>query len=362
METVTTPYHEYHIDAVASDRQADALRILCVLPTLNPYGGVISVVNAMNILVDRGHHVTLVSLSKNSVDLVYPRMEPVRIELGSDLPLDWAFSHDVAVATWWETTPMVHRLGMHNPALTTFDYIQDFAGDFYGNPNNPLRAQALDTYDLISNRIVKTDHLQRRLQTLGHESVRIPPGMDLDIFYPRGDPPSTRRPGVLAMARPSGHNDNRGFEVLRETYARLSSLRPDIELSVFGTNDLPDWPYGNSFGQLQPSELPNVYSRYPVFIDTSKVHSFGRTGVEAMACGTACVLSDSGGISEYAVHGDNAIVVPVGDPNSTVKAVTRLLDDATMMDRIAQNGQTTVAAYSDYDAASALERILRSEV
>ncbi len=111
---------------------------------------------------------------------------------------------------------------------------------------------------------------------------------------------------------------------------------------------------------MAPHELPDIYSNASVFVDTSKTHGFGRTGVEAMACGTPCVLSDSGGISEYATHDVNARIVDVGDVAGTTEAVEQLLDDVAIAERLSHTGITTASKFGDYRAALDLLGIIEN--
>ena len=351
------------LDAFAADRPADALHIMCVLPTLNPYGGVVSVVNALNILIDQGHYVTLVCLSSHKTDLVHPKTEPLYLEDWDSFPADLAAGYDIYLATSWETVPIVATMAQRQPSSATFYYVQDFEPDFYKESEVETRRQALATYTTIPNTFVKTLHLQSKLAEHGFSARRIPPGMNLDIFYPRAGKASERPKRVLAMARPDTQDDHRGYSILVEVYRELAVRDPSIALAWFGTNDLPDHGFPvQSFGRVPPSELPVLYSGAQIFLDTSRFHGFGRTGAEAMACGTACVLSDSGGISEYAVDDHNAIIVPVGDVARTVEAIEGLLADLGRMDTLASHGLETVAGLSDYKATAAIERLFRAEL
>ena len=318
---------------VRQGRRGDAASFLWVLPTLNPYGGVVSVLNHVNDLIDSGHCVTLLSMSRITRDVLFARTEPVFLpreaSIADLLPADF----DVLVATSWETVPYVRDAAARMPGALPLYYVQDIEADFF--PGGDVRERALATYGMLPHRVVKTRYLQGRLSDLGRSSHLIPPGMNLDLFYPR---PVGRAggPAVLGMARPGAPSDIRGFEVLREVYAILAASRPDVKLTVFGTSDLPkDFPCDVDLGRLGPDQLPEAYSAADVFVETSRVHGFGRCGVEAMACRTACVLSGSGGISEYARDGENALVVPAGDARAAAAAVLRLLDDGDLRSRLA---------------------------
>ena len=349
-------------DPAGGDRPGGALRILCVLPTLNPYGGVVSVVNALNLMIDDGHHVTIVSLSRHRHDLVFPKTEPMYLADWEGFPPGAARGFDVLLATSWETVPIVAQIHASHPSASTFYYVQDFEPDFYAESDAATRQRALDTYAMIDKRFVKTEYLRQRLTDHGSDAALIPPGMDLDVFYPRSGPPSTRPMRVLAMARPTP-DDHRGYQTLMDVFRQLSQSRPDLDLVVFGTDELPMTGVDvDNRGRVPPSELPELYSSSRIFVDTSRFHGFGRTGAEALACGTAAVLSDSGGISAYARHGENALVVPVGDVAATVEAVETLAADADLADRLSAQGVQDVARFSDREATSAIERLFRSAV
>ncbi|MBW3562987.1 MAG: glycosyltransferase family 4 protein [Actinobacteria bacterium] len=339
------------IDPAGHDRP-DALHVCAILPTLNPYGGVVSVVNLCEELLEMGHRYTLASLSQNAVDRVFPRSEPIHVPNWDLLPEVLPTNVDVVLATSWETVgPAVRLTERTGGRARAVYFVQDMEADFYDDQHTVEAVHA--TYERIPTLVVKTAHLEQRLAERGFVAHRIPPGMNLDIFYPRD---VERRSGVLAMARPGVPNDHRGFEIVREVFRRLTERRPDLELVLFGSDDLPPdvETIAENAGRLQPSELPALYSTASVFLDASRHHGFGRTGAEAMACGTPCVLSDSGGIREYAEHEHNALIVPVADVNATVAAIERLLDDPDLAQRLAQAGRRTVQAFGERQAALAM--------
>lgn len=339
------------IDPARPDRP-DALHVCAILPTLNPYGGVVSVVNLCEELLEMGHRYTLASLSQNAVDRVFPRSEPIHVPDRDLLPEELPTNVDVVLATSWETVEPAVRLTQRTGGRARAVYfVQDMEADFYDDRHTVEAVHA--TYEAIPTLVVKTAHLEQRLAERGFVAHRIPPGMNLDIFYPRD---VERRSRVLVMARPGVPNDHRGFEIVREVFHRLAERRPDLELVLFGSDDLPPdvETIANNAGRLQPSELPALYSTASVFLDASRHHGFGRTGAEAMACGTPCVLSDSGGIREYAEDEHNALIVPVADVDATVAAIERLLDEPDLADRLAQAGRRTVQAFGERQAALAM--------
>jgi glycosyltransferase involved in cell wall biosynthesis len=157
-------------------------------------------------------------------------------------------------------------------------------------------------------------------------------------------------------------NDHRGWGVLKQVYAQLSRRR-EVELHLFGSDALPAVGADVvNHGRVPPADLPALYSSADVFVDASLTHGFGRTGVEAMACGTATVLSRSGGPDEYAVNERNCLMVEVNDAEGTVMAVERLIDDEALRRRIAASGYETVQGYGDARAAAAMVQLWHREL
>ena len=57
-----------------------------------------------------------------------------------------------------------------------------------------------------------------------------------------------------------------------------------------------------------------------------------------MACGTACVLTDVGGVNEYAQHEINALLVPPRRPDLFAEAILRLLDQPNLRESLVKAG------------------------
>ncbi|HVW33572.1 MAG TPA: glycogen synthase [Acidimicrobiia bacterium] len=104
---------------------------------------------------------------------------------------------------------------------------------------------------------------------------------------------------------------------------------------------------------LPRPELVQVLSNSAVAICPSVYEPFGLVNVEAMACGTAVVATDVGGIPEIVVDGETGVLVPIEleggtpvDPAgfvvSLADAVNRLVADAALADRMGTAGRKRV--------------------
>ena len=99
-------------------------------------------------------------------------------------------------------------------------------------------------------------------------------------------------------------------------------------------------------GVVTRDEVADLLRSSDVFIDLSDYQAFGRTGLEAMACGCAVVLPAHGGVYEYAVDGVNACVVDTMSVEAAQSTVARLVRDRDLRDRLQRRGVETASKYS----------------
>jgi glycosyltransferase involved in cell wall biosynthesis len=78
-----------------------------------------------------------------------------------------------------------------------------------------------------------------------------------------------------------------------------------------------------------------------VHFDGSDFQAFGLPALEAMACGAVSVLTDAGGVREYARDGENCLLVPPRDVDAAAGAILRLLSDEPLVTRLRDAGFVT---------------------
>lgn len=69
-----------------SESRRDALHVVTILPTLNAYGGVVSVMNLLQHLTALGNRTTLASLSGRMRDALHAPFEPMCVPDREALP------------------------------------------------------------------------------------------------------------------------------------------------------------------------------------------------------------------------------------------------------------------------------------
>jgi glycosyltransferase involved in cell wall biosynthesis len=101
-------------------------------------------------------------------------------------------------------------------------------------------------------------------------------------------------------------------------------------------------------------EVAETLRESDVFVDFSTYQAFGRTALEAMACGCAVVVPEHGGTSEYAENSSNALVVDTKDRDACIAATRRLVEEGALRDRLIAKAVPTAARYSIRGAAQSI--------
>jgi glycosyltransferase involved in cell wall biosynthesis len=74
--------------------------------------------------------------------------------------------------------------------------------------------------------------------------------------------------------------------------------------------------------------------------------AFGLVPLEAMASGCPVVLSDEHGFRQFAIHDKNALLVPEGRAEGLAAAITRVLREPALADRLRHEGLKTAEQFS----------------
>ena len=215
----------------------------------------------------------------------------------------------------------------------------------------------------------------------------IPPGTDLELFYPPDGPVSTAYrprlepflsdpdpPLVLALSRP---DERKNIPVLIEAFGNSPKLREAANLLLIAGNrdDIRDMDSGaeavltqllveldayDLWGSValpkkhRVDEIPDVY-RYVaagggVFVNPALTEPFGLTLLEAAACGLPLVATENGGPVDIISNCDNGILVNPLDAQAIADALLELLTDREKWQKASRNGQQGVRKHYTWQA------------
>lgn len=179
---------------------------------------------------------------------------------------------------------------------------------------------------------------------LAKEKVEVyPRGIDTAQFKPTKRngfwkgyfPDSEQTIKLLYVGRIS---KEKNLDMLVQAYRRHLSERSDLKLIFVG--DGPDMerirlqlPSENVVftGQLEGEDLAQAYASSDIFVFPSCTDTFGNVVLEAQASGLPVIVTDRGGPMENMVHGQTGFVVPAHDCEALARAVSRLADDAELL-------------------------------
>ena len=351
LKTVKPPCPPLHLAAIklTSDylnrhTRPNAPSVVFVSEGLDVYGGSQNVVRLVNQLILLGVEARVAVAHRKFVapeTLHGALFEPMLFNDPKDLMQNFPKCH-IAIATSWTTAPYVQEIVKAGQAETSAYDLQDFEAWFYDKETE--KRKVYDTYPMIEHHVVTSKWLRGLIAEHGFDAKVIPLGVDPFRLYPQ---PRQERPGIriIAMARPE--TPRRGFENMVAAFRMVHRQRPDTEFLIYGTDALSKYgdlgfPYTDLGVIKDRAELCKRYNDSDIFVDPSHFQGFGLPALEAMACQVACVLTNVGGVHEYAKDGYNALMIPPRNPEACCDAVLRLLDNRELRNRLAANGRNTV--------------------
>ena len=216
----------------------------------------------------------------------------------------------------------------------------------------------------------------------------IPPGTDLELFYPpKGDEWQTpmgeaidrflsdpQKPLILAISRP---DTRKNIGALLDAYggsARLQELA-NLAIVLGNRDDISDMDEGaqevltqlflaidryDLYGRVaypkhhQAEDVPYIYRIATlsggVFVNPALTEPFGLTLLEAAASGLPIVATEDGGPRGIISNCDNGILIDPLDSDTIVAALLNLLENPQEWQRLADNGLRNVKKYYSWQA------------
>jgi len=231
----------------------------------------------------------------------------------------------------------------------------------------------------------------------------IPPGIDLQTFYPYYDPQldgelfneevkqtrhtllrelhrfwtAPEKPFILALCRPDHRKNITG---LIEAYGTSPELQKIANLAIFAgirkdisamedneqavlTDMLLQMDRYDLYGKLAipkhhdfSTEVPELYricaESQGVFVNPALIEPFGLTLIEASASGLPIVATSSGGPVDIVGNCENGILVEASDPENIARAILTILIDEPLWSNFSNNGIKGVRTHYSWQSHS----------
>lgn len=353
------------------------MRVSFVLPTYpsRPSGGYRVVYQYANGLAARGHGVTVIHPRWTWASRPLPRE---RLQLPSTiwrLALAWHASlrpprvtwhtidrrvrcvflrqepraedvpdGDAVIATSWQTGP--HVAGYPATKGVKVHYVADY--ERWIGADDPTRERMRESFALPLVKLAMSHASAGMAAECAPQEVPIhvvPLAIDHGL-YRVARAIENRNDPVIAMAYRTapfkGISD--GLRAARLVKQRVPNLRLVLFGSVPLEHNLDPWM--EYVRAPSNEEVAALYNTIPVFVVPSWAEGWGLPGMEAMACGAALCSTATGGVNEYAVHGETALISPPRDPERLAEHICALLSDDTQRIKLARAGVAAVRRFT----------------
>ncbi|GAA5661432.1 glycosyltransferase family 4 protein [Geobacillus stearothermophilus] len=363
------------------------MKITFILPSYpkKPVGGFKIVYQYANELVKRGHEVSIVHpafmpnypLSNNlSSKIKLTTKKLLCYYLKVTLPfkgVNWQYidprvqmiyvpfpdekfipDGDVVIATAWHTAEYVNIYTSKKGKK--FYFIQHY--EIWSGPKDRVDK----TWLMPLKKIVIASWLKDLGIKLGAKDITVVPNaIEHDKFYLTNK--IEDRPKRISMLYHK--SDWKGSSDGIKALEIVKKIVPDIQAVFFGVpergKDIPDWI---EYVQTPSQEYlrDNVYNNSSIFLCPSWTEGWGLPVSEAMACGCAIVSTKNGGVQDFAIHEETALLSPIKDPEQLANNIIRLLKDEKLRIRLAYAGNEKIKQFNFNHSTDLFERVLKNEL
>jgi glycosyltransferase involved in cell wall biosynthesis len=185
----------------------------------------------------------------------------------------------------------------------------------------------------------------------------IPNGINTNLFSPL--PEISRKKNRIIVTN-SADTPLKGLEFLLKAVGILSKNR-EVRLIVIGTPKkngnvvrlIRDLDIGNFItftGRIDDKELVQQYAKAAVAVVPSIYEGFGFPAGEAMACGVPLISTTGGALPE--VVDDAGLLVPPADSQALARAITTVLDNTELANKLGRAGYQRVQNQFTWEKAA----------
>lgn len=198
----------------------------------------------------------------------------------------------------------------------------------------------------------------------------IPVGVDTAHYTPHPDGRKTAAPSLLYLGRVKRY---KGVDLLVRAVARLAQRGLRIDFHIAGTGDgrpeleqlVKELGIGDQvtfLGYVEDEKKIDLMRTSWLHGLASPKEGWGITVLEAGACGTPSVASDSPGLREAVRDGKTGLLAPHGDVGALADAIQRLVGDPDLRGRLGAAARRYAESLSWDATSTAIERFLASVV
>ena len=274
---------------------------------------------------------------------------------------------NVIVATHFKSVATLAAVREQRDDFMPAYYVQDYEPMFtFADPADKLEAAA--SYTAIDDALLfaKTHWLCNVVSRRhGVFVAKVEPSIDDELFRLPASRPDSGPVRIAAMVRPRTPR-RQPYSTTAVLERVLERFAGDVEVTTFGCRaaDLakvtssPELQ-GSHRGLLRREAVAELLGSSDLFLDMSSYQAFGRTALEAMACGATAVIPRLGGVWDFARNGENLLTVDTMDREATFEAVAGLVEERQRLTALQAGARETASRYSILRASLSEYIVLR---
>jgi glycosyltransferase involved in cell wall biosynthesis len=194
----------------------------------------------------------------------------------------------------------------------------------------------------------------------------IPNGIELSDYVPGTPEERFDEPTILFLGRVKKY---KRVDLIIRALKRLADQGRSARLLVGGKGDHLDELKALTVrleltdrveftGFLSEEKKRELFRRSWVHALTSPKEGWGIANMEAAACATPTVASDSPGLRESVIAGETGFLVPHGDVEALAREINRLLSDSALRDSMGSRARSFSEGFSWDASTEAMEAFL----
>lgn len=347
----------------SSKGKKKSMRIGYLLPHQNLTGGLKMLLAQMEMLKNKGHHVTAFFRGMEG-QRALPSWTDVEADREVIIPPFETFKKyvedcDVVVAGWF---PQLLELKDINTPVFYYEQGHELLfGDVpdYTNLNNiKLYLESCYKSDIPIASISK--FVSRALTARFDITTEvIPIGIDVNVYKPIKKNEDKELLTVLLVGNP-----HLRFKSFTDAIKALQ-LAWDRGLRFHVKWVCQSPPSVNATFPIETIVHPRqevliqCYQEADLFLFTSWYEGFGMPPLEAMSCGTPVITSNCGGVMDYAVSEYNCLLADPGDTEQFAYHLERLLTDKELRNVLSERGRETALSLRYEDSIMKIEEYMR---
>lgn len=225
--------------------------------------------------------------------------------------------------------PLIIKKGLFITTVSEFE--RKRIGKFFGIPEN---SNLRTVYNGVGN------HFRPVTEPSEIERIRVKYSLPPEfIFFLGNTDPKKNTRGTLKAFSELVRHEKTDIKLVMLDFdkAELKNLLHEIQ-------DPELIEYIVLTGYVPNTDLPGIYSASRLFLYPSLRESFGIPMLEAMACGTPVITSDTSSMPEVA--GNAALLVDPGKPGEITAAMRRLLSENELRNDLIQKGFARASDFS----------------